>query len=84
MVFEVLAETIKEISGELFNNINDFFSLVMIIIYVIIFFVLQYYIIKFYVYLGTKIYDGLVYFKLIKPFTSIREKFNFNKNNTQE
>lgn len=61
MVFEILAQTFKEVTGELFNNINDFFSLLMIIIYTIIFFVLQYYIIKAYIYIGKRVYELIIF-----------------------
>lgn len=63
MVFEILAQTFKEVTGELFSNINDFFSLIMIIIYTILFFVLQYYIIKAYIFIGTKIYNLILFSK---------------------
>ena len=80
MVFEVLSATLKEITGELFNNFNDFFILILVILYVVIFFAIQYYLIKFYIYLGKKIYDGLVYFNLI----NIRNNFNNEKDIIKE
>lgn len=53
MVFEF----ISNISSTTFNTITDFFTLVLVIIYVIMFFVIQYYLYRFYVFIFTWIYN---------------------------
>lgn len=78
MVFEF----ISNISSITFNTVTDFFTLVLVILYVIVFFVIQYYLYKGYKFVFTWIYS----FDPIKNFIDsfVESKLNRFKKPTIE